>query len=120
MSSNVSGLNLSNMSSDISILIMYIILTLVLVLLGKLSGKMLYSLYWYIDPASYTYTISKEICKSVLSTEQQCTKKTDDDINREALASAQDDGRSVGATIGFMIGCILAMIKAYHIYMKLN
>jgi hypothetical protein len=108
-------------SNDALILAMYIALTIVLILVGKLMGKVAYSLYWSIDPKSYTNSVPREECSmNPTAKEMQCVPKSQAQIDQEAREMAEADGRFVGAWIGFLIGGVLSVFKAYNIYVKVR
>lgn len=113
-------MNFSMMYGDVAVLAFYIVLTIILILFGRLIGKVLYGLYWNLDPASYRSSIPAEKCTITPGGGSTCVPKTPEEINREAQDRAEEDGRYVGAMIGFLIGGVLSIFKAYNIYVKLR
>lgn len=114
-------MNFGAIGADVLILVFYIILTIILILFGKLVGKTMYGWYWSIDSGSYKSYAAQEVCAfDKASGEHKCTPKTEEEINKESLERAEEDGRWVGAWIGFLIGGVLSLFKVYNIYSKLK
>jgi hypothetical protein len=105
--------------NDTILLAVYIILTIGLILVGKLAGKVAYTAYMGIDPTAYTASIDPTTC-TYGDAGPSCVKKTAAEIDTAALLRAQEDGRWVGAWIGFLVGGTLSALKAYDIYAKLR
>ncbi len=105
-------MDFGNVTGDVIVLVFYIILTIVLILFGKLVGKTAYGWYWSIDPGSYQMDNHWDLHGE--------KNKTPEQLNKEALERAEEAGRSTGAWIGFLIGGVLSMVKAYNIYTKLR
>ncbi len=113
-------MNFGAVSGDIMILVFYIVLTIVLILFGKFVGKVAYGLYWDLDPSSYKSTYDDQVCSINALGQQKCEPKTDAQKATESRVRAEEDGRWVGAWMGFLIGGVLSVFKAYNIYVKMR
>lgn len=99
-------------NKDVLVLVFYIVLTIALILFGKIAGKTLYVAYQSIDPGASTPT---DYC-----TGPECVPKTPAQLAALSIKGAEEEGRYVGAWVGFFVGSALCVFKAYSIYMKIK
>ncbi len=112
-------MNFSDVAVDALLLALYVVFVIVLILFGKYAGKTAYNLYGRVDPHAYVSRVPTELCTGPAGN-QVCVPKTQEQINAETMAMAENIGRYVGTVIGFTIGGALIFLKAFELYIKLK
>lgn len=102
-------------STEVGTLIACIILTIFLILGGKLLGKYAYIGYLSIDPTVYDSSIGQDCSKL-----SGCVDYTDEERAALVRARAEDDGRSTGGVIGGIVGACAIAMASYSLYTKLR
>lgn len=116
--------------NDAIMLVFYIVLTIMLILIGKLVGVVFYKGYHSLDSGSYkpdSYEIEAELCPQnnngwAITNDIKLTKctYTKEQYNaaaeKIAVQKAENDGRWVGGWMGFLLGFLLLANKTYGMY----
>lgn len=127
---------MSNFLNDTFTLVIFIILVILLILIGKYTGLVLYRVYRSIDKGSYKpnkWDVEQELCPESNSScggfrlsntsddTKKCTytpeqyKEAEENVS---IRKAEDNGRDVGGWMGFLLGFLLLANKTYDIYKK--
>lgn len=102
-------------STEVGTLIACVILTIFLILGGKILGKYAYLGYLAIDPSAYDSSIGQDCSKM-----SGCVDYTGDERAALIRARAEDDGRSTGGVIGGIVGACAIAMASYSLYTKLR
>ena len=107
---------------DILILAFYIVVTIVLILVGKFFGMKLFEGYHKLDPGSYRsscdygrYSFPK-IAPDGSTLPEQTAEEHEAEVEACAIKEAQDAGRSIGGVMGGVLGFLLVAGKTYQLY----
>lgn len=107
------------LSYEVVLLVVTILLTIVLVLVGRLFGKFLFAQYAKLDPSAYDSYITKETC-DYKTPNPVCVPKTEEEIAAEIISQAEADGRSMGTIMSVFGSVIIIALSGWSMYKKIN